>query len=328
MIGHHLVQHDGRAAFGAGLVGNGAVARRGLQHACQEGRLADRKLGSGLVEIALGGRLDAVGAGAEIDPVEIQRQDLLLRELGFQPNGQHQLLGLAVHVLGWRQEQVARQLLGDGRAAPECAVRMGDVVEARPDDAPGVETEVVVELPVLDGHEGAGHVAGQGVQVHRRGVLAAAHRDQGAGAVQVADRGLMLDLVELGRVGQAARQHGDDGDDQDGQPDAADGGPVQDRLHKRARRAVARPARAEAREAEAGAPLFGGAAGSFVGHVFFVSGRAASEGLYLKRTGRSTRLTCGERSSARSDASMGQATIAPVLRYRGRGRPQRHRTFG
>ncbi len=101
---HHLVEHDGGAPLRPSLVGDGAVARRGLQHAGQQGRLAQAQLGSGLVEIALRGRLDAIGAGAEIDPVEIQGEDLLLGELGLEPYRQHQLLGLAVHVLRRGQE--------------------------------------------------------------------------------------------------------------------------------------------------------------------------------------------------------------------------------
>ena len=130
-------------------------------------------------------------------------------------------------------------------AAAQRSVRMGDVVGFGPDDAPGVEAEVVVELPVLDGHEGAGHIGGQRIQIDRRGVLAAAHRDQRSGTVQIADRGLVLDQVELGGVGQAARQDGDGRDHQDRHPDAADRRPVEDRLRKRARRTVAGPARAE-----------------------------------------------------------------------------------
>ncbi len=278
MVGHHFVQHDGRPTFGPRDVGHRAVARRRLQHSGQQGGFAHRELGRGLVEIALRGGLDPVGAGAEIDPVEIEREDLLLGELRLQPKGQHQLLGLAVHVLGRRQEEVTRQLLGDGRAAAKRAV-VGQVVGFRADDAPGVEAEVVVELPVLDGHEGARHIGGQGVEVHRGRVLAAAHRDQGARTVQVADRGLMLDLVELGRIGQAASQHRDGRDHQDHQPDAADGSPIQDRADKRARRSAAGLAGAEKREATTAPLLIGGAAGSFVGHGSYPSPAAPSGGV-------------------------------------------------
>ncbi len=171
-----------------------------------------------------------------------------------------------MHVLGGRQEQVARQLLGDGRAAPQRAVGMHQVVAARADDAPGVEAEVMVELPVLDGHEGAGHIGRQRIQIDRGGVLAASDRDQRAGAIQVGDRGLALDQVELGGVGQAMGQHRDGRDDQYGRPDAADRPPIEDRLRQGARRAAAGPTRTKEAEASGAPPLIGGAAGSCVGH--------------------------------------------------------------
>ena len=60
----------------------GAVAWRVLRR-CRDqprdqGRLGQGELGHGLFEVALSGCLDAVGAGAEIDLVEIQEEDLVL----------------------------------------------------------------------------------------------------------------------------------------------------------------------------------------------------------------------------------------------------------
>ena len=63
----------------------------------------------------------------------------------------------------------------------------------------------------------------------------------GAGAVEIGDRGLALDVVELGGVGQAMGQHRDGRDDHDGDPDAADRAPIEDRLRQGAWRAVAGP---------------------------------------------------------------------------------------
>ncbi len=128
----------------------------------------------------MAGGLDPIGAGAEIDPVQIEGEDLLLGELGLQPHRQHQFLGLAPGGLGGGQEQVAGKLLGDGRAAPERAVLVGQVIEARPDDAPGVEAEVVVELAVLDGDEGRRDIGRQGVDIDRRRILASTDGQQRA----------------------------------------------------------------------------------------------------------------------------------------------------
>ena len=91
----HLVEHDGGAARGAVGGGHRRIARRALHHPGQQRALAQGQLRGGLVEIALRGGLDAVGAGAEIDPVQVELEDLLLGELGLQPDRQDQLLGLA-----------------------------------------------------------------------------------------------------------------------------------------------------------------------------------------------------------------------------------------
>jgi hypothetical protein len=113
---------------------------------------------------------------------------------------------------------------------------MADVPDQRAGDAPGVEADVVVELAVLDRHEGGRHIFGQGVQVDGRRVLAAAHGQQGAGPVQIVDRGLALDVVQLGRVGQVAGEHREEGDDEDQAPDAEHDRPVEQRLQRRALR--------------------------------------------------------------------------------------------
>jgi hypothetical protein len=113
---------------------------------------------------------------------------------------------------------------------------VAQVPDQRAGDAPRVEADVVIELAILDGDEGGRHVFGQGVQVDRRRVLAAAHGQQGAGAVQIVDRGLALDVVQLGRVGQVAGEHREEGDDEDQTPDAEHDRPVQQRLKRRALR--------------------------------------------------------------------------------------------
>jgi len=127
-------------------------------------------------------RLDPIGAGAEIDPVQIEGQDLLLGEFHLQPDRQHQFLHLAAQVLVRRQEQVLGQLLGQGGAALDhpAGAHIGG---HGPHHADGVEAGVVIEAPVLDGDEGGRHIVGQRVQIGRRRHLGAARRDQGAVAV-------------------------------------------------------------------------------------------------------------------------------------------------
>ena len=61
--------------------------------------------------------VDAVGAAAEIDPVEIELEDLVLGELRLQRQRQDRLADLAAEGAVVGQEDVAGELLGDGRAA-------------------------------------------------------------------------------------------------------------------------------------------------------------------------------------------------------------------
>ena len=69
-------------------------------------------------ELAAGG-IDAVGPAAEIDLVEIELEDLLLGEFPFERHRQHRLARLAIGGAVAVEEQVARQLLGDGRGAAD-----------------------------------------------------------------------------------------------------------------------------------------------------------------------------------------------------------------
>ena len=76
--------------------------------------------------------IDAIGAATKIDAVEIQLEDLVLGELALQRQGQHRLLDLAGEGAVIGQEDVARQLLGDGRPA------LAEMASLDPDlDRPG-----------------------------------------------------------------------------------------------------------------------------------------------------------------------------------------------
>ena len=71
-----------------------------------------------LAEVHLGRRADAVGALPEKDLVHVQREDLLLGELGLHQQRDVDLAHLALHVAPRRQEHVARHLHGDRAARP------------------------------------------------------------------------------------------------------------------------------------------------------------------------------------------------------------------
>jgi hypothetical protein len=199
-----------RAPVGRLAIVHGIEDRGRPQQARQHGRLVGRHLRGRLAEELARRRVDPIGAGAEIDPVEIQRQDLVLGEIALQPQGQQHLLALAAQGAGRCQEYVLSQLLGDGAAAlGQAPVAQVDVGGAR--EADEVEPEMAVEAPVLGGQHGLRQVARQVLQLHRGAVEVAIGGDHLAVLRQERDARLFADLVEAADVrqvvGQPAQEH-------------------------------------------------------------------------------------------------------------------------
>jgi hypothetical protein len=57
---------------------------------------------------------------------------------------------------------------------------MAHIIDLRADDAPGIEARVAVKMLILDGDEGLRHIFRQLVEIDRRRILAAAHRQHRA----------------------------------------------------------------------------------------------------------------------------------------------------
>ena len=76
------------------------VVRGPPDHAGERGALGQRQLRRGLLEVELRRRADAVDAVAEVDLVQVQLEDLVLRVLLLDPDRQRQLLELAARSSG------------------------------------------------------------------------------------------------------------------------------------------------------------------------------------------------------------------------------------
>ncbi len=122
-------------------------------------------------EIAPRRRLDAIGARAEIDPVEIHFEDLVLGVLLLQPQREQHFLHLALQRPVGLQEQVLRQLLGQRRAALREAA-MHQVGRHGAGQADRVDAEMRIEAAVLDRHHRLRDIGRHLVQPDR---LAAGH---------------------------------------------------------------------------------------------------------------------------------------------------------
>ena len=113
----HGREHQLGAVFGKVRVARRGIAGRRFQEAGDGRRLGDGHQTRGFAEIAPGRGIDPIGPRTEIDPVEIHFEDLVLGIFGFQPEGEHQFLDLALDGAVRFQKQVLGQLLGQGRPA-------------------------------------------------------------------------------------------------------------------------------------------------------------------------------------------------------------------
>ena len=114
----HAVEDVGIAALEvlAGLLAVGRVVlRRVVEHRRQHRRLPEAELARRVVEERLGRCLDAVGAAAEVDGVEVALEDLLLVQLLLDLERDDRFLDLALVALLARQVEDLDVLLGDRR---------------------------------------------------------------------------------------------------------------------------------------------------------------------------------------------------------------------
>ncbi len=177
----------------ATALGVGVVARRLVEHGGEGCRLPHVELGGRLVEVGARRHLDAVGAVAEVDRVEVALQDLLLAQLVVDLDGEDGLADLADVGLLLRQVQDLDVLLGD-RGATTGDLATLRVVPRGADDAPQVDAAIGVERPVLGRDHGGLHRLRHLVE----GDVLAVLRREGAElvlAVGVVDvRGLRLEV--------------------------------------------------------------------------------------------------------------------------------------
>ena len=115
----------------------------------QECRLREVELLGVDIEERPGGRLHAVRTLAEVDRVQVAREDLVLRQPVFQLPGEHRLAHLAGDRSVGPGVQVLHQLLGDRRAALLDAA-VADVHVGGTEDRPTIDPVVEVEATVLD----------------------------------------------------------------------------------------------------------------------------------------------------------------------------------
>ena len=178
-----------------------------------------------LAEIFLRRRLDPIGARAEVDAVEIEFEDLILRIPALEPQRQDRLLDLARQRALLGQEQVLRQLLGQRRAALDAAPA-DHVAHEGARDAEGIDADMVVEPPVLDRHESLRQIGRQVDQPDGGAAGVAAIGDERAVVGQDGDVRRPLGHRELIDRRQLARVVDDERNRRDHAPHREHGAPV------------------------------------------------------------------------------------------------------
>src|SRR6185436_20234061 len=106
----------------------------------------------GLAEVAPGRGLDAERPGAELDQVEVQLEDPLLREMALEPAGDRELSELAPGGPGRREVEVLGELLRDRRAADLELALFPVLLEGAAHRVP-VDALVLPEAGILGDHD-------------------------------------------------------------------------------------------------------------------------------------------------------------------------------
>jgi len=222
----HRREHDLRALLRAFRIAVRRQPRRRFDQAGQHRGFGDGHVLGRFAEITLRGGFDAVGAGAEIDPVEIEFENLGLGMLALQPQRQFGFLQLALHGALLRQEQVLGELLRQGRAALRDAA-MQDVGHGRAQNAPGVDAVMRIEPPVFDGDEGLRQIGRQILQCDiGAGHFAARRQHAAVEADDLDGRRPLRNFQRLDRR-QMRADIDHDADDRDHAPQAEHGAPIQ-----------------------------------------------------------------------------------------------------
>ena len=110
-------------------------------------------------KIAARRHLDAPGAAAEIDGIDIELEDVVLAQRAFQPRRHDHLADFALIGDVVADQEVLHHLLGDGRAALRAA-GFGKIADEGADDAALVDAVMLIEAPVLGGDERLLHEIG------------------------------------------------------------------------------------------------------------------------------------------------------------------------
>ena len=222
----HRREHDLRALLGAFGIAVRRQPRGRLDEAGEHRGFRQRDVLRRLAEIALRCGLDAIGAGAEIDAVQIELEDFVLGMLALQPQRELDFLQFALEGALLGQEQILGELLRQRRAALRDAA-VQDVGHRRARDADGIDAVMRIEAAVLDGDERFRQIRRQVLQRDiAAGHFAARRQHAAVEADDLDGRRALRDFQRLDRR-QMRADPDHDADDRDRRPQAEHHAPVE-----------------------------------------------------------------------------------------------------
>src|SRR5262245_9184928 len=181
----------------------GTEVIRALGQTGKKRAFLERKLLRRLAKITARRHLDAPGAAAEIDGIEIELENLRLAEGLLDPRRHDHLADLALVGEVFAHQQVLDDLLGDGRAALR-APGGGEIADEGADQAALVDPLMLIEAFVLGRKKSLLHVLGDVGEWHPYPplVLLEYLGEAFALAVEHDARARKLHALELGVIGQ------------------------------------------------------------------------------------------------------------------------------
>ena len=237
----HAVDHPVAALDGALALAERIVVVRRLRQRREISDFRDGELVDRLVEVDERGGGDAVGAQTEIDLVQVQLDDLVLRVGALDLERQQRFLDLTGERDLVGQKEVLGDLLRDGRGALRPAVRAEvlRVVDRGACDAGEVQPAVLVEVLVLGREEAVDHQLRHRLDRDVKPALARVFGDQRAVAGVHARHHRRLVVLELRVIrqvlGEMPEQPGRAGDadhEQDGPCREQEAEEAQQELHE------------------------------------------------------------------------------------------------
>ncbi len=153
----HRGQHAVAAPESGFRTPDGREGGRIRREAGEQSGFGDREIDDVLAEVAMRRRLHAICPFAEIDPVQVELENFVLRKRTFEPDGEDDLFQLALDRPALIEEEIARELLRDRARSLRHSSR-AHIAHEGSEHGDDVDAPMPVEAAVFGGENRIRHV--------------------------------------------------------------------------------------------------------------------------------------------------------------------------